>query len=284
MDFAVSTFLLSWLTIVIADFLDASFLMTVAFTMYSPCCGFRDNESFWSFDRFLVFAGCSLALALRVFLLFCGIDPLTWDSYCHVGAAMMLLVFSVEVIIKWRRAVYGRSQFATALGRRLPEERMSASSQQGQLEDGTRPLALTNEPQTASNCAADGSLNTVDLKRCSFKLFMEKSSHFLIPCLLVLCVSARDASTQVSEKLAHDRIDMALGEAMGLLCSTLMAVLLGAFLKWYLHDKHLLFYISFVFLLELVMSVQGSVVTVFMKDLPKATEILESDGSNAMWM
>mmetsp|Transcript_69574 Transcript_69574/g.115201 ORF Transcript_69574/g.115201 Transcript_69574/m.115201 type:complete len:275 (+) Transcript_69574:66-890(+) len=272
LDFNAGAFFLNWLVTMTSDFLDASFLMTIAFVVYSPCCGFRDNDSFCSVDRFLVLLGCVLAMTLRTVLLFTGIDPRSWDNYCHVGAASMLFVFSAELFIKWRRAVYGRSQLATDLGRRMPEERASDA---GQLEDGRRPLAVDDVPQTTNDGNSAGSIglpNAVEFltfyKRC-----VEKLSHLLVPGSVVLFVSARDGQTVVSEKLAHHHFDMGLGQLVGLICSTLVAALLGGFFRWYLHDRHLLFYMSLVFFSELVMSVQGSVVAVFMEDLPKFPEV-----------
>jgi len=259
-----------------SDFLDASFLVTVALTLYAPCGGFRNNESFLSFDRVLIFAGCSLALILRVVLAFTGVDPLRWDGYCHAGAAIILFFCFVEVLVKWRRAVYGRSQLATNLGRRLPEERGEASAppRTAALEAGRRPLALQNESaSSASVCVEAGQEeHAVSVRQAySCKYVSEKLSHVLLPGLLVLCISASDAETTAFGKLAHNHADMAMGESVGLVCSTLLAILVGGFLRWYLHDTHLLLYMSLIFFGLMAESVKGTVVDMVQKDLPEAT-------------
>lgn len=183
----------------------------------------------------------------------------------------MLFVFTAEIFVKWRRAVYGRSQLATDLGRRMPEEREAGA---GQLEDGRRPLAVDDIQQTSNDGSNSGAIGLPNAAECFtfYTRCVEKLAHFVVPGSLVLFVSARDGQTVISEKLAHDHLDMGLGQFVGLLCSTLMAALLGGFFKWYLHDRYLLFYMSLVFFGEFVMSVQGTVVATFMRDLPKFPE------------
>jgi len=189
MPFEVGTFLTAWLLAMSSDFLDASFLVTVSLTMYAPCCGWRDNENFFSLDRFLLFVGCSLALILRTVLLFNGVDPLRWDGICHIGAALILLVFFTEVLIKWRRAVYGRSQLGTTLGRRLPEERegrrsrASAANASNSLEDGRRPLALDNGATLTlnSNQTNDNAPTASQISNTSTRKDYEFGCHWGFP-------------------------------------------------------------------------------------------------------
>lgn len=284
-SFEFGTFFLSWLLAMSSDFLDASFLVTVSLTLYAPCCGFRDNEKFFSLDRFLLFVGCSLALVMRTVLLFSDVDPLQWDGYCHVGASLMLFVFFVEAIMKWRRAVYGRSQLATNLGRRMPEDRDSGARRaratntaSNMVEDGRRPLALDNGANLVINTTTSSDGTTPlpagsfegGVKDYSCKYVTEKLSHFFVPGIAILLVAAGDGQTTACSKLAHDRLDLAMGESVGLIISTMFAVLLGGFLKWYIHDAHLLLYISLVFFGECVVSIQGSIVDMLMKDLPEA--------------
>ena len=278
MAFEFDKFFLSWLLAMTSDFLDASFLVTIALTLYAPCCGFRDNEMFLSIDRFLIFMGCTLGLILRVVLFFSGVDPLQWNGYCHAAAAFMLFFCFVEVLMKWRRAVYGRSQLATHLGRRLPEERgsrgvASAAPPRTALEEGRTPLALNNEAQSSDNvCAEAAQEDAVSVNQVySCKCISGKLSHVLLPGSLVLFISANDAQTTAFSKLANDRVDMAMGESVGLICSTLLAILLGGFLRWYLHDTHLLLYMSLIFFGLMVESVKGTVVDMVQKDLPEAT-------------
>lgn len=278
MDFAFSIFLSSGLLALTSDFLDASFLVTVSLTMYAPFCGFRENETFFSVDRFLLLTGCSLALILRTMLLFCGVDHLAWDGYCEVASAFMFMVFFVEVLVKWRRAVYGRSQIATSLGRRLPEERGAgrAAATASALEDGRRPLALDNVAQEShSDTAVPSAAGAPTSKSYTCREVSVKISHFLVPGLLVLFASASDGQTMACEQLAHDRADLAIGQSVGLVLSTLLAVLLGGFLKWYLHDVHLLLYMSLIFFAQMVLSVQGSVVAMVRQDLPTAPRASE---------
>jgi len=276
-----------------SDFLDASFLVTVSITMYVPCYGFRDNDRFFSLDRFLVFAGSCLALIIRTILLFSGVDPLSWDSYCHAASACICFVVFVEVLSKWRKAVYGRSRLVTSLGRILPEDRESrrrpSTARNGATRpplDGRAPLPIENNAQAdvAGETALDTAGDTAASQLFTCRFFMGKMCHFFYPGLLVLFISADDGQSVASKTLAHDGLDMALGQSVGLVLSTLIAVLIGGFLKWYLYDTHLLFYMSLIFFAMMVISVQGSFVAMVRQDLPRAPEVIEGRSPNFTWV
>merc|ERR1712137_913672 len=94
----------------------------------------------------------------------------------------------------------------------------------------------------------------------SCKDILVKVSHFWVPGALVFFTSAGDTQAIACQQLPHHRADLAIGQSLGLVFSTLLAVLLGGFLKWYVYDTHLLLYMSVLFFAELINCVQGSVV------------------------
>jgi len=148
------------------------------------------------------------------------------------------------------------------------------------LEDGSRrPLAINDAAAETLDTGSDAMVPTTDARvptingvKYMCKYMSVKLSHFLVPGVLVLFVAAGDGQTQACEQLAHDRFDLALGESLGLICSTLFAVLLGGFLKWYIHDTHLLLYMGLLFFAEMIICVQGSIVDMLQKDLPVSSE------------
>jgi len=275
-DFAFGTFTVCWILSTVSDFLDQSFLITIAITMYSPCVGFRDNAAFFSMEYSLVFVAASLALVIRAILAYNDIDAFRWNSYCHVAASASCFLFFIEVLIKWRRAVYGRSQLATHMGRKTPDQRApDPTAARPALEMSAPSLAIgdveTNEKGPfAYTPKADNEAGTAPVEVSSFWSDLGKRffNWFLLPGLLVTWVAAGDQQQATFESVQYERLDVALGASAGVICSTLLAVFAGRTLKWYFHDTHLLLYIALCFFGVMITSVQSTVIQIMLRDVP----------------
>jgi len=278
--------------------------MTIAFAVWCPWYGFRDeSQGITKVEYGLVFLGSSISLVTRVILLACGQDPFDWDSYCYMASTGVLLVLSVKVICHWRRAVYGESKLAAAMGVKPVEARthfagpqvsntpaieMGPTSRPLAIKDdgGAVPLAIkddrgsipltikcdveNNQGQThdtshqAGVSSTSGTVNAGNCK-CVGHLLMS----FLLPALMILFSAAGDAQTITLKDLNFQRADVAVGTALGLVCSCALAVAGGWLMKIYLWDTHLLAYVCLVYMAQLWMGVKQLVIHTVMRDIPE---------------
>jgi len=117
-------------------------------------------------------------------------------------------------------------------------------------------------------------------KECLAAVGRHFVSWFLVPGLLVMAVAAGDQQQLTFEKVEYERIDVALGCCCGVICSAILAVFAGRWMKWYFHDTHLLLYICLVFFGVMVANVQSTVIHTMLRDVPMRVTEGASGSSN----
>lgn len=191
------------------------------------------------------------------------------DHVCRVITCFVSAFFSIIALLDYKCFQEETGETGTRKKKNEPRTELHIGEKKNETETELQAAALESDSSARGITITDATCSGTRCSAC--QSFLYKIFDFFFIVTVVFCVSATDTQALLSERHHNDRLDMALGQVVGLISSTAMAVICGVFLqKSFDENKRiLLLYMGVVFLVILLSHIQTFMLDAFEGGLPR---------------